>query len=160
MLDTLHFGKKNIQRIVKFDDSCYYPLVIDNDWNISRLFGLSHGHYTQNSVNLGWRPSEKRLDSIDLFSIVYKNGLRNVDYFYSISTNEYYATRIKINSDSPVVSFSVFDIESGEKIANFLHHYKTPLIPFGQILGHKSESIIHTNVSPEIVKSKFRYGKS
>ena len=160
MLGEIHFRKTKIQRIVKFTDTCYYPLIIDNDWNINRLFGLSYGLVKYNSVSIGWRPSESKLDKIDLFGIIYKNGLRDVHYFYSITTNQHFALKIKVHTENELVSFYVFNTETGDSMSNFMESYKIPLIPIGRILGQKMESIIHKDISAYLTKSNFQYGRN
>lgn len=160
MLGAIHFGKTEIQREIKFDDSCYYHITTDEDWTINRLIGLSYGYHKHNSISIGWRPSEKRLDKIDLFAIIYYRGVRTADYFHTIPINEPFAVKIKVNEEHPLISFRVFEIESGEKIANFMCNYQMPLFKLGYILNPKIKSKGRNNVGVYLSKSDFHYGSN
>ena len=160
MLPKIHFGKKTIQRIVKFNDNCYYPLVLDNDWNIHRLFGLSYGLPKNNSINIGWRPSESKLDKIDLFAILFKNGIRDVHYFHSVDTNETHVVKFKVNTDFTLASFYVFDIQSGEKLCNHMEYYRIPFFSIGFILNQKNESLMNQGIEVYVGESDFQFGNN
>lgn len=143
----IHFGKKIIQRAVKFTDSCYYPIVVDDDWNINRLFGLSFGIFAEfrNSINVGWRPSETKIDKIDLFAVTYKNKRREVNFFSSIDTKESYVIKIKLDNEHPIAAFQIFNIDNGNKIANFMTYFKLPIVRYGYVLNPRIENKLRKN---------------
>jgi hypothetical protein len=72
----VHFGKQFGTYKIKFDGSCRYKqLDEENDWN--KLVGWSYGYHKENSIRLAWRYKED-IDRIELVPYFYANGVRIV----------------------------------------------------------------------------------
>lgn len=78
----IHLGLKKLEYEVRFDKSAYYPFVLSEERTQTKLlFGVCFGFWWwENSISLAYRPSETKIDKIDLFAYAYNRGYKSVVY--------------------------------------------------------------------------------
>ena len=130
-----HFGitfKKTISFRCKFDDTCLYDALGDNDeYDINKLFGFSTTwfHHRQ-SGRVGWRCIDG--ENIELLTYSYNKGKRNIkesDILGTVKPGEMFYCAIQDTEDKYVYIFQkAFDenisIQTDPKQKDwFLFHY-------------------------------------
>lgn len=127
-LPKLRYGKKNLNVIFKFTDTCWFKLETPDDFAINKLVGWSTGLHHTNSIRCGWTPA-KDTGKIDLFFYVYQDGVRYEQFFVSVDIGTEYELEMNINNNLLSFTLRNDNITSVNSI-----YYKTPCDNFGYIL--------------------------
>lgn len=96
---ALHIGKKDHEFSFTLDEGCMYPREYTDQ--VNKLFGWGYGHHHQNSVRLGWRPSDAIRD-IELSLYTYKDGVRSIEVIGYIETNKVYECLLLVRGNGDV----------------------------------------------------------
>lgn len=128
----LHFGLNTLQYVVKFDSSCYYPFNLSKERrNTKVLFGASFGFFGYNSISIARRPSEDRIDKIDLFAYTYSNGFKTEEYVGSIDIEKKYVLKLTFDNDKKIFRVQAREYEDATLWINFKNHYAYPFFRIG-----------------------------
>lgn len=101
--------KNTIKGFVLFNGDFSYK--IDKQEDTNKLFGFSDGwHHHQDSIRLGWRYYN---DELEIMTITYSNGKRNIKHLTYIESNTTYSFSIQIKGNEYIVNFG-----SSETIIN------------------------------------------
>lgn len=128
----IHLGIEELEYKVRFDKSCYYPFTFNEERRHTKiLFGACFWSWWSNSISISRRPSDSRLDKIDLFAHTYSNGWNNEEFAGSIDIEKNYTLKIIFEKENSVFRIRAFAEKENKPIINFCTHYKYPIIPFG-----------------------------
>ena len=70
-----HFGRKSMERTIKFHSTCKYEIEDADQFDINKVYGFSEGYHHHNSARFGWRYN-KYSNDIELLAYVYNDGKR------------------------------------------------------------------------------------
>lgn len=129
----IHFGIERLEYNVIFNNSCYYPIPFTQESKYAKiLFGLSFGFWWwRNSISISIKPSENRLDKIDLFAVTYSRGFKNEAYAGSIDIEKNVIIRLTLDKENNVFRIQAFEPKTYFWIINFCTHYKYPKLNSG-----------------------------
>lgn len=128
----LHLGIEELEYKVRFGESCYYPFTFSEERRHTKiLFGACFGWWWADSISIARRPSESKLDKIDLFAYTYCNGWNKEEYAGSIDIEKDYRLKIIFEKENSVYRIQAIQEKESKPIINFCTHYKYPILPFG-----------------------------
>lgn len=133
----VHFGITKIKFRFKFDKDCYYHLddasIDPDDHDINKLYGFSFLYHHWESIRIGWLPSIKFKDMIELYRYIYNHGRRIPDYtpMATIKTEVWYEATIELNTLLNTVLFVIKESDSGLGICTSSTSYDAPKIRWG-----------------------------
>lgn len=132
----IHFGLSKLEFKVKFDKSCYYPFTFSEERKHTKiLFGACFGlWWYNNSISLSFRPSENKLDKMDLFRYIFSDEFEENKYIGSLDIEREYTIRLIFERYNNVYRIQVFSDMENEPVINFCKQYKYPVFPFGYII--------------------------
>lgn len=132
----LHLGLNILQYVVKFDSSCYYPYTLDKERrNTKVLFGASFGFFRYNSISIARRPSEDRIDKMDLFAYTYSNGFKAEEYVGSVDIEKRHLLKLAFEKNNKIFRLQAFEYDQAIRIVNFSTHYAYPLCRIGYTIA-------------------------
>jgi len=108
---------------VTFTDSCYYNLPPEDQRDINKLFGFSHGLHHNDSARFGWSFLNSK---IRLWAYCYKNSQRFATYVTSVEFNTQYQLCINAHKTN-----HEFIVKHDDKIKATLKVPKSSKIKFG-----------------------------
>lgn len=95
----------------RFDDTAFFNLFDEDQWDVNKLMGLSSGNHHKNSCRFGWRPLLNE-HLIEIVAYEYHNGERQpTKYIHKIEADKWYNYRIMIGCDG-AVSYTILDINN------------------------------------------------
>lgn len=129
----LHFGIEELGYLVKFDSSCYYPISFNSERRHTKiLFGASFGFWWwNNSISISRRPSQHKLDKIDLFVCTYSNGFKKEEYAGSIDIEKQYDIKLIFQKQDNIYRIRAYEANQRKPVFNICNHYEYPLSPIG-----------------------------
>ena len=129
----IHFGIEKLEYLVRFDKSCYYPFSFSEERRHTKiLFGACFGfRWNNNSISIARRPSENKLDKIDLFACTYSGGWSNEEYAGSLDIEREYVLKLIFEKKNKVYRIHAFAEKENKPAVNYLTNYKYPIISFG-----------------------------
>jgi len=86
---SLHLGMNSFKIKAKFTESCIYD-KIDREDDLNKLYGFSLGRHHHNSVRIGWRPSRKFKNEIEIWSYLYINSERTYRLLKTVTIDEWH----------------------------------------------------------------------
>lgn len=132
----LHLGIEELKYAVRFDSSCYYPISFTSEYKHTKiLFGACFGFWWwNNSISISRRPSENRLDKMDLFAHTYSNGFKKEEYIGCIDIEKKAIIKLLFEKQNKIFRIQAFEFAGSAQIINHCTYYKYPLYPFGYTL--------------------------
>jgi hypothetical protein len=132
----IHFGITKLKFKFKFSKECLYPINDADDYDINKLYGLSHGLHHRNSIRLGWASSASQVGRIDLFRYIYNKGARIPDYtpIATIDVEKWYEGVENISKLFKTASFAIREHGSGLSICTASTGYECPKFKLGYYL--------------------------
>ena len=121
-----HFGITKMRRTITFGSSCIYEDKSgEGDWN--KAFGFSYGHHHKNSVRIGWRCVDDKIETC-LYS--YVNGKRiinkliyaNIDIPYTFKIEYTENSNIRVLMQAPINLNSVDGKMEDDNRLAFVYH--------------------------------------
>jgi len=88
------YNRKELDVEVRFHKTCWFPLILPDDYAINKLVGWSFGRHHKNSFRCGWRPAGKE-GYIDLFFYIYNDGERFEKFLATIQCGNTYGFKMK-----------------------------------------------------------------
>jgi hypothetical protein len=86
---SLHLGINSFKIKAKFTESCLYD-KLDREDDLNKLYGFSLGRHHTNSLRIGWRPSRKYKDEIEIWSYIYTNSERTYRLLKTVTINDWH----------------------------------------------------------------------
>lgn len=112
----------------KFTDSCVYSIPEQD--SVNKLTGFADGslNHHRNSFRIGWSYDPTN-NNIKLYAYMYRNGIRAIDYLYSIPLNQTHSITVTSTPTSYIVR-SENRITSYERPPHKKNNYKHHLYPY------------------------------
>ena len=123
----------------RFDESAIYDLGNNDQEDVNKLFGYSdcNSHHQQNSARFGWNYNVAS-GQVDIFSYVYKNGDRMIEYLGSTDINETVVYRLSLSGDNFIFKFkdTIFQADRGSQCNIGLYYLLFPYFGGNQPAPH------------------------
>lgn len=88
---------------------------------VEKLWGFTFGHIHKNSIRLGWNYNGEK-DEFNLYSYIYKNKERIIDYICSVRVNDIVVVKIVIFEETCKYILTVVNKETNQTI-NYTKEY-------------------------------------
>lgn len=123
-----HYNQTSVTRKVLFGNNCWFPQRNIDDLDTNKVFGLSYGNHSKNSVRFGWIPDFSKRGYIKIFSYIHNNSGTFIEYLTTVEVEEANIFSMQISDDSVLMSISneKSGLDSTHKIA-----FKKPTTLFG-----------------------------
>lgn len=123
----IHLGLKKLEYEITFNKSSYYPFTFNEERTQTKiLFGACFGFWWwQNSISLAYRPSETKLDKIDLFAYAYNRGYKSIVYAGQVDIEK----KLKIKLYFPIDK-NRYGIQVNDDEGNLLEFSDYHVYPF------------------------------
>jgi hypothetical protein len=133
-LPKFHLGITYLRFRFKFDDSCVYPIIDTDDYDLNKLYGFSYGMHHKNSLRLGWRPCEKEVGKIQVHTYTYNNGVRDMQYLCTVEVGQWYDTWFEVNAFYKTATFTIAGGVPNKRIAEMQIRFVVPKFNLGYFL--------------------------
>ena len=129
----IHIGLEKLEYKVRFLKSCYYPFSFSDERRDTKiLFGACFGIWLyNNSIRIAFRPSENRLDMIDLFRVVYSDGFEEIKHIGNVEIEKDYTIKVIFEHYNNVYRIQVASEDKFLPQLNICKNFKYPSIPLG-----------------------------
>lgn len=129
----LHFGIEKLEYKIRFDRSCYYPYTLNEERKHTKLlFGACFGlWWFNNSISISFKPSENKLDKIELFRYIFADEFEENKCIGSLDIEKDYTLKMTFDRYNNLYIIQVYPEGGSQPIINFSKQYKYPSFAFG-----------------------------
>jgi hypothetical protein len=129
-----HLGITYLRCRFKFDDSCVYPVIDTDDYDLNKLYGWSMGRHHKDSIRLCWRPCEKEVGKIQVHTYTYNKGVRDMQYIFTAEVGKWYDGWIQVDAFYKTATFSIAGGVPNKRIAEKQIRFEVPFFKWGYFL--------------------------